>query len=176
MGAIFHNYSDKGMIKNSVGGGAVPVSTDLFSGWFMFNQVQADYLTIITEVSITNNDVVQFFLSFDDFIHHYYFGKGVGQMRISGMFFTDCGGFFTNAGVVNAAGGMPGLGHFYKVLGEKRGTVVTISTDGGMWFKGVLTDCTVTFVSEPETMASFTINLGMIDHSLINPGFKGGCS
>lgn len=157
MAAIFYNYSDDNMFKNSVSSGAAPISTNLFE-----DLQNENMLCIISQISITHNDVVQFFMTFDDFIHHYYFGKGVGSISISGMIFTNC------------QGGMPGLLAFYQRIANVRGKEVIMSTPG-VTFTGVLLDCNVTMVAEPETMASFTANFAMVNSNLSSPTFPSSC-
>lgn len=151
MGALFYSYGSNGMFKNSVGPGSAPAQIDMFS-----DLVRKDSLCIITQVGIQISDVVQFFLTFDDFVHYYYFGKGVGNITISGMIFLNCDNQ------------LPGVSDLLEGVGQKRGQEIKVSMNDH-WFIGVLIDCSIQMVSEPETMVTFQANLGMIDHSLPSP-------
>lgn len=152
MGALFYKYNGDSILKHSVGSQASPVKTDLFD-----ELVSEDYLTILTDITIHTNDVVQTFLSFDDFVHHYYFGKGVGQISVRGMCFMNCDG-----------DAIPGLDQFYSRIGEKRGQEVVFSI-GAFWFAGVLQDANVTIIAEPETHAMFSASFAMTTHNIVSP-------
>lgn len=148
MGAIFYKYGNS-MLMHSVGPGGTPASIDLFQ-----DLAGESNMTIITGITVQNVDTYQFFTTFDDFIHYYYFGKGLGNMQISGVMFLDC----NNSEI-------PGINTLYNKIGQKRGQTVTV-TFGNQWFQGPLTDCSVSLISEPETMANFTINMAMTNHGL----------
>jgi len=138
------------MLKQSVG--TCPQLADIPKFQELINDVS---LLIITQLSINTVENNQLFLTFDDFIHYYYLGKGIGQLSISGMIFTTC------------AQQMVGLTDFYVALTALRGQPVDIHV-AAVRFTGLLTDCTVTINSEPETIASFTANFAMIDHDLMS--------
>src|SRR5574343_108699 len=100
MGAIFFKPNEsKGVFR-----GNFPVNyfvdckqlNSLFS-----NTAAESYFTVVTDLGIENNETIQFFLSFDDFINYFYFGKGIGSIALSGMIFTDC------------VGNMPGLNNLF---------------------------------------------------------------
>jgi len=162
MGAIFYQYSDTGILKHSVGSTAVPGSIDIFENINANAKtkggplVSKDNLCIITQIGVAMSEIVQFFPTFDDFIHHYWFGKGVGSIVCQGVLFLDCHGVF------------PGLSSLMTAIGEHRGEKIVCSF-GDFLFTGILTNCDLQMVAEPETVLSFTINLGMTEHNLPTP-------
>ena len=46
---------------------------------FMNNILGGSGMLIITEVTMQHRETVQYFLTFDDFISYYYFGRGLGS-------------------------------------------------------------------------------------------------
>ncbi len=152
MGAIFYSYSNNNMFKTSVSSSTAPAFIEIFN-----NLVNKDNMCIITQIGINITDTVQFFHSFDDFIHYYWFGKGVGQITISGMLFMNCD-----------TGDMPGVKTLLTIVGQNRGKEIKCGL-GTFGFTGVMTDCRLDVVSEPETMVQFSLNLAMISHTLNTP-------
>jgi len=150
MAVLFYTYGDssKDIFRQGLSSGAVPAKMDLFS-----DLVSKENLLIITSVSIVTAETNQFFMTFDDMIHFYHFGKGVGQIAIAGMIFGDCDGSF------------PGAKAFYDAVMEARGTE-QICSAGGNTFTGVLTDSTVEYLSDPITYVQFSANFAMTDNSL----------
>src|ERR1700733_11447406 len=47
-----------------------------------------DSMIVINSVEVTNNETIQFFMTFDDVIEYFYFGKGIGNINISGTVFS----------------------------------------------------------------------------------------
>jgi len=152
MGALFYNYGDQGLFKSSVGGAFPPVVIDVFQ-----NLVTEKNLIILTDIGISVNDIVQFFTTFDDLIHYFHFGKGLGSMTCRGLLFMDC-----------ENNGFPGSDAFFDVISKCRGAEVTCSM-GKTWFKGVMTEASVNIIAEPETHAQFSVNFGVIDHNIQSP-------
>lgn len=144
------------MFKNGIGSGGLMFCTDLdeFSG-------DSSNMSIVTDIAIRVQDTIQTFQSFDDFIHYYYFGKGLGSISINLLFFQDTS---------NTA---PGVSKILSRLGEKRGKTVQVSL-GNVAFTGVLTDFSITVIAEPETHYGVTINFAMIDHQLPTANITGG--
>lgn len=140
------------MFKNSVGSGTLAVCSALDK----FNTDPGN-VSIITDVSVRAADTIQFFQSFDDLIHFYYFGKGLGSISFNMLLFQGCDS--------NSAPGVPKL---LSTLGDMRGQKTEVSV-GNITFVGVLTDFSVSIVSEPETHYAVSINMGMIDHKLKTP-------
>jgi hypothetical protein len=156
MAALFYNFSGDSMFKNGIGSGGLMFCSDLddFSG-------SSSNMSIVTDISVRVQDTIQFFQSFDDFIHYYYFGKGVGSITVNLLFFQDTS---------NSA---PGVSKILQKLGEKRGKTTEVSL-GNVAFTGVLTDFTLTAMSEPETHYAVSINFAMIDHKLPSANITGG--
>lgn len=149
MAAIFYKYSDKGMFKNSVGGGAVPLLSNVFDE---FND--ENNLAILTQYSVTHNEVNQFFPTFDNFVHHFYFGGGLGTISLAGVFYQGCAGN-------GPSGQFPGLDAMKDIISNLRGEKVKFSL-GKFSFFAVLNDFNLVEVSEPETMINFTFNLTIV--------------
>ena len=150
MAAIFYSYGNNS-IFSKVGSSTAPVTLDVFG-----SLVNSGSLCIITQFGINTTETIQYFQTFDDLIHYYWFGKGLGSMSISGMLFMDCNG------------AMPGINNLLTAVGQKRGQEVTCVM-GGISFVGILQECNITMVSEPETMATFNITMSMVDHTLPSP-------
>ncbi len=152
MAALFHKFSSDQIFKNSVGNGTLAICSALDQ----FNSDPSN-VSIITDVSVRATDTIQFFQSFDDLIHYYYFGKGLGNISFNMMLFQSCGG-----------ADAPGVPKLLAALGQMRGQETQVSV-GNIVFVGVLTDFTLSIQSEPETHYIVNINLGMIDHQLSSP-------
>lgn len=152
MAALFHKFSGNQMLKNSVGSGTLAICSALDK----FNSDPSN-ISIITDVVVRAADTIQFFQSFDDLIHYYYFGKGLGSISFNLLLFQGCDS--------NSAPGVPKL---LEALGSMRGEKTEVSV-GNVIFVGVLTDFTIAIQSEPETHYAVNINLGMIDHKLKTP-------
>jgi len=155
MAALFYNFQGNSVFKNGIGSGNLMFCSDLdeFSS-------DSGNVSIVTDISVRVQDTIQIFQSFDDFIHYYYFGKGVGSITINIMLFQDTS---------NSA---PGISKLLSKLGEKRGKTMDISV-GNVAFTGVLSDFTINVVSEPETHYIASINLAMIDHHLPSSNTSG---
>lgn len=128
---------------------------------FLNSLVGSSGFSIITDVSIQNSDTVQFFLTFDDLISYFYFGKGLGAITINGIMFTDCNG------------NVPGADVFYGQISRFRGVPVDISF-GSAVFTGIISSFTTNSESEFQT-TSFSIALTIIDHSLQSATFTPLC-
>jgi len=152
MAAIFYQYGNNSIFKNSVGTGALLFCADLddFSA-------SSSNMSVVTDIGIHVQETVQFFQSFDDFIHYYYFGKGLGSITINMLFFQDC-----------TSGTAPGLAKILQRIGEKRGKTLDVSI-GNVVFTGVLMDFSITVMSEPETHYAISLHLGMTDHKMQAP-------
>lgn len=156
MAAIFFQYTDKGIFKNSIKPGGTLVQSDLLSGLDT-----SQYVTILTNVTIQHNETVQFFQSFGDLINYFYFGKGLGQIHMELMCFMNC----TTA---------PGLQKLWTAIGQNRGKEISVSM-GPIFVKGVLMSFSVAAVAEPETHFMISIDLGMTDSNLTKANITGSC-
>jgi hypothetical protein len=147
-------------------------ATDVFRGGFQVNtSVRVPFLSnlvgpngyaVVNSVSVNSVDTVQYFLTFDDLISYFYFGKGLGAMNISGLIFADCGGF------------MPGIDIFYSQIARWRGRTVDISF-GSAVFRGVISNFTCTANAEPDNTVEWSVTLNIIDHSLPAANFTPLC-
>ena len=161
MAALFFKYSNTGIFKNSVGtGGKIVTCDDLFAGVVG----EASAVTILTAMSISHNETVQFFQSFGDLIHYFYFGRGLGNIHFELMCFLDC----------NTRDKAPGVTKLWDKIGSSRGKKITVSFDG-IAVTGVLTGFNVSAVAEPETHFIVSIDLGMIDSKLKKANITGAC-
>lgn len=111
---------------------------------------------MVTSLTVQTQDVVQYFLSFDDLISWFYFGAGLGTMQVGGIVLS-CG---------DAAGGTGGLS---RLLGElmrrMRGRAVTVSVGNAAFF-GVLNGLNLSLVQDPAPVVEFTLALTMTGHTL----------
>lgn len=140
------------MFKNSVGSGTLAICSALDQ----FNSDPGN-VSIITDVQIQAADTIQFFQSFDDLIHFYYFGKGLGSIGFNMLLFQGCD-----------SSSAPGVPKLLSALGDMRGQKTEVSV-GNVMFVGVLTGFSVSIQSEPETHYAVSIQLGMLDHKLKTP-------
>lgn len=158
MAAIFYNLSQ----NNAVFKAGFPVVSPVMISFFKDNAFQ-DMMAIITNVSLQNNETLQFFLSFDDLISYMYFGKGLGMATINGMLFSDCDG------------ALPGLDNkestsLFDTISSIRGKPVVISY-GHVSFTGILVSYNINTLAEPDVMADFQLNIQLIDSTLATPDF-----
>lgn len=157
MAALFINVNDAGLFRWSAGQTASLVSCSLTDELAGKNQ------SILTNVSISYNETVQFFQSFDDLIHYFYFGKGLGTIRFELMCFQYCEG-----------GQPPGLGKMISKIGENRGKLVSLNM-GPVRVAGILMDFTVSLSPDPTPIWTITATLGMTQHNLKKPNIQGSC-
>ncbi len=158
MAALFFQYSNSGIFKNSVGPGGKIVNCDLFDGI-----INESGVSILTSMSVQHSETVQFFQSFGDLVHYFYFGRGVGQIRFDLMCFLKC-----------QSDQAPGIQKLWSSIGGKRGQKVTVSFNS-ISVTGILTGFNITAVAEPETHYLVSIDLGMIDSSLKKSSVTGSC-
>lgn len=117
---------------------------------------------VVTEVTIQNRDTIQYFLTFDDLISYFYFGKGLGSITINGILFSDCDGYFR------------GANSFTSLMSNIRGTTQNVSF-GNAVFKGVVSSFTVRASAEEGNCVEFNLQMDVIDHSLAPPRFTASC-
>ena len=111
-------------------------------------------LAIYTDVSVQIGETIQYFMTFDDVIKFIHFGKGIGQIGVSGILFSDC------------QGQMPGLQQFFSTaISQLRGKPTDI-TVGGTTFTTTMTTAQVNIVAEPDTMAQFQVSFSIVNHTL----------
>lgn len=159
MAALFFKYNNSGIFKNSVGPGGKIVECDLLDG-----VLDSDTnITVLTAFSVTHNETVQFFQSFGDMVHYFYFGRGVGQIHFDLMCFLGC-----------SSDKAPGLQTLWDKLGSNRGKKVNLHFDS-VTVSGILMSFTITAQAEPETHYIISIDLGMIDSKLAKANVTGSC-
>lgn len=112
-----------------------------------------DLLTIVSKVGMQNSETIQYFLTFDDVISYFYFGKGMGSLEIAGMMFGNSNDMY------------PGLRTLFdKVIGKNRGKKLPVSF-GSFVFYGVIDRHTLSVDAETG-IADFSLGLSIIDHTL----------
>lgn len=156
MAAIFYQVNPRRNIFRD----ALTVNTSIRIPW-LDGLVGTNGFSIITDISINNSDTIQYFLTFDDFINYFYFGKGLGQIQVNGVMFTDCNG------------NTPGVTMFYDIIGANRGVPLGISA-GGYMFTGVISSFAVTAESESMT-TNFQLTLTIVHHNLQQATFDPLC-
>lgn len=152
MATVYHYNTEGGELFK----GGVQVLTGVKVD-FLGELLDPDNLSIVTEVSMQNSEVVQFFMSFDDVVSWFYFGKGIGNMTIKGMLLT-------------SDKGTPGLPILLNdVMSKTRGQMVQVSI-GNAVFSCVLTNFSVSLAQDPSPVVEYMLNLSIVNHFL--PGRK----
>lgn len=148
MPATFFNLSKDDIFKSGGGGAQHLVSIPQVD-----NIVGNEGLAVYNTVSVTLNETIQYFLTFDDVIKFIHFGKGVGSVNVEGTMYCTCDG------------SLPGLTKFSIAASKLRGKQQSIAI-GSTIVSAVLTQCTVAVVSEPDTMANFSFLFSIVNHNL----------
>lgn len=157
MAAVFYSPSpDKSIFK-----GDFAISTAIKIP-FLNTLIGSASMAIITEVSVENSENIQYFLTFDDVISYFYFGSGLGNITVRGMFFMNCDG------------SMPGLEKYYQVIGANRGKPVEISA-GSATFQAVINNFSVVSSAEPTMSIDFQISMSIIKSTLTPVQFTNKC-
>jgi hypothetical protein len=113
-------------------------------------------LAIYTDIAISTSEITQFFPTFDDIIHFLHFGKGLGNITVNGILFSDC------------THGIPGLTPFYQAFQSMRGKKVAVSMGGISFYANVTTsNCTIS--GEPDTMAQWQVSMQIVEDSMGAP-------
>lgn len=120
---------------------------------FMNDLLDPANISVITEVSVQNSETIQFFLTFDDIISWFYFGKGMGTMSIRGLLLTN----------QNGTPGLPVL--LSSVMRQLRGKAVAVSI-GNAVFACVLTNFTLNLTQDPAPVVDFTLSMNIVNHNL----------
>ena len=147
MAAIYRYTGDKEVFK-----GGVQILTAVKLP-FLEELLAPKNLALITEVSMQNAETIQFFMTFDDVISWFYFGKGLGQMLVRGML------------LINETG-TPGLSVLLQdVMKNTRGKSVQISI-GNIVFRCVMTSFNLNMTQDPSPVVEFTLGLSIVSHNL----------
>lgn len=117
--------------------------------------------SVITEFAVRNTETIQFFLTFDDAISYFYYGKGLGEVNIGGLLFTD------------ANGKLNGLQNYHDMIGRNRGKEIQISV-GWMGLTCVLNGYNLDIVPD-ELLGKFQLSLTVINHTLRQNRMKAVC-
>jgi hypothetical protein len=148
MAAVFVNLGGGDIFKRKAGSGSAIVSVPALD-----SMMQSSMLAIYTEVSVQLGETIQYFLTFDDVIKYIHFGKGLGNITVGGMLFSDC------------SGNLPGMSSFFSSFSSLRG-VKTDITLGGKAFTCVVTAANLTITGEPDTTAMFQLVFSVVNHTL----------
>lgn len=157
MAAIFYKPSPG---RSTIFRGGMQINTAVKLP-FLDGLVGNNGFSVVNEVTIQNKDTIQYFLTFDDLISYFYFGKGLGSININGTMFSNCDGYF------------PGLASFNNIIGSVRGSKQNVSF-GNAVFVGVVSSFTVRADGE-NNLVEFNIQMDVIDHSLRPPTFSPTC-
>ena len=164
MAAIFYNIANTDStifrggltVNNSV---TIPLLTDL---------IGPDSMIVINEVTMQNRETIQYFLTFDDLVSYFYFGKGLGSVSISGSIFSDCGD--------NDSDNFNGIDDLILAIEDNRGLTWKVIY-GTSVFTAVLSSFTLRSNANDMTMniVDFSLQMEIIDHDLKKPNFKSVC-
>lgn len=148
MAAVFVNINNQDLFKQIVAPSSIIYCEELEE------LLTEDNLAIYTGATIQLGEVNQYFLSFDDVIKFIHFGKGVGSITIDGLIFSGC------------TGDMKGIKTlFNSSYSGLRGETTNISINS-VQFVATITSCSLTVLSEPDTMAQFSMSFSVVDHQL----------
>ena len=146
MAAFFYTYNNNDIFQTIASAGSI-VSID-----FLDNVVNADNYLIYSSVRVDTSEIIQYFLTFDDVIDYFHFGKGLGNVIVSGIIFADC------------EQNLPGVSALYDAFGGVRGKDVKVSF-GAYSCSAVVVNSSIEIVGDPTTMGNFTITLNIISDS-----------
>ena len=154
MAAVFYTYdTGRDIFKAGITFSNVVRIFGSNGGDFFAGIIGSPGMAIITNVQVNNSDIIQYFMTFDDVINYFYFGKGLGTMTVNGMIFSNCDG------------NMPGVGRFYARVAANRGREVVVSL-GGAVFKGVISNFSTSTLADPEPVTEFQLTISMTSHGL----------
>lgn len=161
MAAIYYAIDNtKGMFKGSFPANhmvRIPALNDLMSS----ESAKSRY-TVITDIAVETSDVLQFFTTFDDVINYFFFGKGLGNLLVKGMVFTDCDG------------AAPGLDTLTDTIGGLRGKKIEMSL--GKWaFEVIITNSRISIAAEPVMAAEFTLTFAIVGGGPTPPQIQSAC-
>jgi hypothetical protein len=148
MAATYYSAGGGDLFKRQTGGASsilkIPLLDDI---------IGTSGLAIYSDVTMQLGETIQYFLTFDDVIKYVHFGKGVGNIAVSGVLFSDC------------SGQMPGAARFLQAFSSLRGKSQQI-TLGNQTFTVIVTNCNLSLLAEPDFMANFQMIFSVVDHQL----------
>jgi hypothetical protein len=160
MAAVYYYLPTNSLVNRSGTPGAAaslfgkgfPVNTSIRIP-FLNNLTSQNGFAIVTEVGMQNKETIQYFLTFDDVISYFHFGKGLGSITISGILFSDCSNNFTGVDIFN------------QTIANLRGTTQSI-TFGSRHFWCVLSAFTVRASAEEgmQNTMEFNLQMEIINH------------
>lgn len=145
MAAFLYTYNGRDIFNSNVRYSS-PVAT-------AFDDMERE-LGLLTSVSASINESIQYFLTFDDIISYLHLGKGVGQINIEGIALPNCNY------------DMPALKKFFSIVSRNRGKEMTVSFAGGGTFSGPLVSASCAVVGGDVTVANFAAQIAVTSHSL----------
>lgn len=151
MAAIYH-YNNSATGSKEVFRSGINVLTSVRVP-FLDNLLAPSNLAVITEMSIQTNETVQFFMTFDDAINWFYFGKGLGTLTLRGILLT-------------CDDGTPGLPVLLDdVMRKTRGKSVDVSI-GNAVFRCLMTSFNMNLSQDPSPVVEFNLSLSIYSHNL----------
>ena len=163
MAAVYYNLANTGSNTITNSSGTISQAKNLFGNGFPVNtSTRVPFLRnitsnkgfcIITEVGMQNKETIQYFMTFDDVISYFHFGKGLGTLTISGLMFSDVTNTFT------------GIDIFNQTVANLRGTTQSV-TFGSRHFWCVLSNFTVRASAEEgmQNCIEFNLQFEIINH------------
>ena len=147
MAATFYQGSGD-VFKRGTGGASSILSIPILDGI-----LGAGGLAVYSDVTLQLGETIQYFLTFDDVIKYIHFGKGVGNITVSGALFSDC------------SQNLPGAEKYLQAFSGLRGTTQQV-TLGNKTFTVVVSNANLTMLAEPDFMGSFQMSFSVVDHQL----------
>ena len=141
------------------------------------NTNKGNGVVIVSEVSFQNRDTIQYFLTFDDLITYFYFGKGLGSMTVTGSIIANYNAAEANWDILN---------RFMKLLGGLRGKTLGNTTTnksnylmlGDINLEGVLSTFTVRASADvnSQNCIDFTLQIDIIKNGFESPAIPVVCN
>jgi len=167
MAAIFYNIPNS---NTNVFKGGQTIYDSVHLG-FLSSLIDSRSMVMISDVSMQNRDTIQYFLTFNDLVSYFYFGKGLGTLSISG-FVLGSPDNLDNPTTTS----FPGMANLLSRIGRIRGKEVSVLF-GGHIFWCVLSSFTFRANAEDQNinMIEFNLQLDIINHTLRSPTFNSYC-
>ena len=150
--AAIYTYHDSGVSGSELFKAGINVINSV-KVEFLEDLLAPGSLCVITDLGVQTSETVQFFMTFDDLISWFYFGKGLGALTVRGLLFT-------------CTSGTPGLPILLnQVMRKARGKAVRVSV-GSAVFSCVLTNMNLSLTQDPSPTVEFTLSLSIVEHNL----------
>ena len=148
MAATYYTAQGGDLFKRETGGASSLVSVPALDGL-----IGESGLAIYSDVTVQLGETLQYFLTFDDVIKFIWFGKGLGNITVNGVLFSDC------------SGALPGMSQYFSAFSSLRGQSTEI-TVGEQTFTAVVSNANLSIMAEPDTMAQFQLVFSIVNHQL----------